>query len=222
VALDSVKHLTPLNQFDLATKKDFEIDCSNYADIYFLFANCAGIPTRRIGTAGQLDGITTSGHVFNESYIKEQQRWAFVDLTYDKMLVLNAHNKVLNSIELLRANNAGLTLGLKALTLKDKKPVFVNYEAVNTSEVEYLKPIISLYYLKNDINEHMSFYESFKEYLSTKSHYGIYYSNTMTVDNSKHYFKMYIFYTSLIIWTICLILLFAETIRFFIRRFLLQ
>ncbi len=218
--LDSIKHLTPLNQFKLAVEKNYDIDCADYADIYFLFANCADIPTRRIGVAGWMGDIPISGHVFDESYVPEQQRWAFVDLTSEKITVTNAADKVLNTADLIMANAEGLITGLKVLTLKNNKPALVNYETMNLSEMEYLKPTANLYYIKNDINENMSFKESFKEYLSRQSHYGVYYSNTIIVDNSKHYFKMYVFYTSLVIWFAWLSLLLVLGISFLFRVFL--
>lgn len=193
-----IKQQTPLTQYQIACSKKNKIDCANYADIFHLFANCAGIPTRKIGVAGWMNGLTTSGHVFNECYIKEQQKWAFVDLTSKKTMVLNTHQEVLNSVDLLNAINANDFDGKHAVILDSSNNIkTVDYKTVNQSEVDYFKPTISLYVIKENINENMDFKESFNEYLSTNSHYGTYYNNTIKVDNGKYYFKLFVYKISL-------------------------
>lgn len=211
---DSIKSLTPLRQFDLACKLNDKIDCANYSDIYFLFANCAGIATRRIGVAGWVDYVTISGHVFNESYIPEQRRWAFVDLTSKKVLVLNGLNKVLNTADLLNAN-ISKTYGKTKVVIVDSVNNLdtVAYRLVTKSELEYFKPTADFYAIKADINNNMNFRESFEEYLGTESHYGTYYANTLEVDNSKHYLKVYVFKASkyiFFIWIIYFVYKIAE------------
>jgi hypothetical protein len=214
-----MKQQTPLSQFKLACSNQNKVDCAIYSDVFHLFANCAGIPTRKIGVAGWMDYIVTSGHVFNECYIKEQGKWAFVDLTSKKALVLNERNEVLNSVDLLNAVNAKSFEGKKALRIHTNSLVdTVNYNTVNQSEIDYLKPTVQLYVIKENINENMSFSETFKEYLGEASHYGTYYSNTIKVDNSKHYYKLFVYKLSIAllgIWFLCLVIRF---VLFFYNR----
>lgn len=49
-----------------------------------------------------------TGHSWAESYIREQHRWAFVDLTQGEIFVTDRHGQVLNTAELfhLNQNNA--------------------------------------------------------------------------------------------------------------------
>ncbi|MDO9000634.1 MAG: hypothetical protein Q7W45_12775 [Bacteroidota bacterium] len=198
-----IKQLSPLTQYNLACSKKDEIDCGNYADIFHLFANCAGIPTRKIGVAGWIDYITTSGHVFNESYISEQEKWAFVDLTSKKLMVLNSTNEVLNTIDLLNARISKTFEGKTAIVVNSKNEIdSVPYAQINQAEDEHFKRTASFYIIKEDINNEMNFKETFKEYLSTTSHYGPYYNGTIKVDNSKHYLKLYTFQISVFLFFI--------------------
>ncbi|MES2566952.1 MAG: transglutaminase domain-containing protein [Bacteroidota bacterium] len=204
----NMKQETPLTQYKIACSKQNKVDCAIYTDVFHLFANCAGIPTRKIGVAGWMDYIGTSGHVFNECYIKEQGKWAFVDLTSKKTMVVNANNEVLNSVDLLNAINANNFEGKQALVIDSSFNIdTVNYTLVNQSEIDYLKPAVSLYVIKENINENMAFKESFKEYLSETSHYGTYYINTIKVNNRNHYYKLFVYKASLGLlglWCLCI------------------
>ena len=217
---DSIKQLTPLTQYNLAYSKKDHIDCANYADIFHLFANCAGVPTRKIGVAGWMDYIITSGHVFDECYISEQQKWAFVDLTSKKLMVLNSSNEVLNTIDLLNAINSKSFEGKTALFINANNEIDpVPYGKVNQSEDEYFKQTASFYIIKEDINNDMSFMESFKEYLGTKSHYGAYYNGTIQIDNNKHYLKLYTFQISVLLFFLWLITLVIKLIMLLRKSF---
>ncbi|MBS1646902.1 MAG: hypothetical protein JST67_06135 [Bacteroidetes bacterium] len=199
----NMKSLTPYQQFVSACQNKNKIDCADYADIYFMFANCAGVPTRRIGIAGWVDYITTSGHVVNESYIIEKQKWAFVDLTSKKILTFVNENTPLNTIDVLHANREQTLQGIKTLFVNKTGGIdTVLYEKVNQSEREYFKPNSIFYAIYPDINNNMGFKECFEEYLSTHSHYGQYYNGTFKVDNSKHYLKRFVFKISIFVFLV--------------------
>jgi hypothetical protein len=198
---ENIKSLTPLQQYKAVCSMKASPDCAIYSDVYFLFANCAGVVTRRIGVAGWNNHFTTSGHVFNESYVPEQQKWGLIDLTYKKLLVLNRRNIVLNAIDLMSMNRMDVFGRAKILSLNEQgKTDTVNYRENNFSEQEYFKADVQIYSINPDINDEMSFKESFKEYLGTKSHYGKYYANTMSVDNGRHYLKLHVFKLTVIVF----------------------
>ncbi len=215
---DTIKQLTPLGQYRLACSKKDHVDCANYTDIYFLFANCAGIPTRRIGIAGKLGTVVTSGHAFDESYIKEQKRWAFVDLTSKKLMVLNNNNEILNTIDMLNLTNSKNFGCIKTIIDSLKKIDSVPYTRVKISETEYFKPTSEFYYVNDDVNNKMGFIDLFREYLGEKSHYGIYYSGTLKIDNSRHYLKLFVFRTSAVIFIIWLMVCLYRLLYFFKTR----
>ncbi len=79
--------------------------CTQHAQVYVYWANRAGIPTRFVfGARTQDNTITYTGHAFAESYIKEQSRWAFVDLAHAHIYITNKSGQVLNTAELFHLN----------------------------------------------------------------------------------------------------------------------
>jgi hypothetical protein len=79
--------------------------CTQNAQVYVFWANRAGIPTRFVfGARTQDDRIVYTGHSWAESYIREQHRWAFVDLSQGELYVTNRDGQVLNTAELFHMN----------------------------------------------------------------------------------------------------------------------
>ncbi len=79
--------------------------CTQNAQVWAFWANRAGIPTRFVFNARTQDNaITYSGHAFAESYIREQNRWAYVDLSSSHIYITDKEGKVLNTAELLHLN----------------------------------------------------------------------------------------------------------------------
>ena len=79
--------------------------CTQHAQVYVYWANRAGIPTRFVfGARTQDNTITYTGHAFAESYIKEQNRWAFVDLSHAHIYITDKNGQVLNTAELFHLN----------------------------------------------------------------------------------------------------------------------
>ena len=69
------------------------------------WANRAGVPTRFVFNARTQDNtIAYSGHAFAESYIREQGRWAYVDLSQGQCYITNREGQVLNTAELFQLN----------------------------------------------------------------------------------------------------------------------
>ena len=79
--------------------------CTQHGQIYVFFANRAGIPTRlMLGARTQDNNFVYTGHTWAESWIAEQQRWAFVDLSHSHIAILNKNGQVLNTAELFFLN----------------------------------------------------------------------------------------------------------------------
>jgi hypothetical protein len=79
--------------------------CTQHAQIYVYWANRAGIPTRFVfGARTQDNTITYTGHSFAESFIREQNRWAFVDLSHSFIYVTDKKGQALNTAELFHLN----------------------------------------------------------------------------------------------------------------------
>lgn len=220
---EAIKKMTPLSQYKLALSGKDEVDCANYADIFHLFANVAGIPTRKMGVAGWLDYTGISGHVFNESFIKEQGKWAMVDLTSNKLAIVNKEGYPLNTIELFNANISGFNNDAFVLTPDSVFSDFkvVPFSKMNASEKMHFKPTAEFYIIKEDIIEGNNFSENFDEYLAEGSRYGTYYSGNKKVDNSKHYFKLYTYKTSMALfyaWLFVLVIKLIAVIKSLSKR----
>lgn len=79
--------------------------CTQHAQVWVFWANRAGIPTRFVfGARTQDNTIVYTGHAFAESYIREQSRWAYVDLSQGQAYITNKLGKVLNTAELFQLN----------------------------------------------------------------------------------------------------------------------
>ena len=79
--------------------------CTQHAQIYVYWANRAGIPTRFVfGARTQDNTIVYTGHAFAESFIREQNRWAFVDLSHAHIYCTDKNGQVLNTAQLLHLN----------------------------------------------------------------------------------------------------------------------
>lgn len=79
--------------------------CTQHGQIWVFFANRAGIPTRlMIGARTQDNEFVYSGHTWSESFIPEQNRWAFVDLSQSFIYITDKRGQVLNTAEVFHLN----------------------------------------------------------------------------------------------------------------------
>lgn len=79
--------------------------CTQHGQIWTFFANRAGIQTRlMLGARTQDNEFVYSGHTWAESFIPEQNRWAFVDLSHSHIYITDKKGKVLNTAELFHLN----------------------------------------------------------------------------------------------------------------------
>jgi len=79
--------------------------CTQHAQIWVFWANRAGIPTRFVfGARTQDNTIVYSGHSWAESFIREQNRWAFVDLSQGHIYLTDKEGEVLNTADLFHLN----------------------------------------------------------------------------------------------------------------------
>lgn len=126
--------------YNAAVEGKTNMTCNEYSEVYYLFANLAGVQSRRVGVVGfgSSDGVVKiSGHHFDESYIPEQKKWAFVDITSNKAYVLNDSNEVLNTFEILMANVATDYSGLRAVSLSGDSTIVVPYFDIRQNEAYY-------------------------------------------------------------------------------------
>ena len=82
--------------------------CTQHAQLWVFWANRAGIPTRYVfGARTEDNAIVYTGHSWGESFIREQNRWAFVDLSHAQIYVTDRNGDALNSAQLFHLNQHG-------------------------------------------------------------------------------------------------------------------
>lgn len=180
------------------------LTCNEYLEIYYLFANLAGVKTRRIGLIGHGDSdglVKLSGHHFNESYVDELNRWIFVDLSFNKAFVLNSHGTPMNTFELYMANVSNNTSDLFAAVLEGDSIVFQPYEQVNNPEVDYFNGNCLIQY-KNG-NDRFNTFNQFTRYiLDPEPVLGLNYSNERLLFKNIMLFLLFISIIVLLVSTI--------------------
>lgn len=119
---------SPLETYRLAIAGESGIWCSNFAVVYYLFANACGISTRRVALMEQENSGYHSRHALCESYVPEQGRWACVDLNSRLLMVMDGQQLVLNTIDLADAGRIGF---------HDMRAVV--YTGGSTIETEYVR-----------------------------------------------------------------------------------
>lgn len=79
--------------------------CTQNAQVWVFWANRAGVPTRFVfGARTQDNTIVYTGHSWAESYIREQNRWAFADITQGELYITDKLGQVLNTADLFHLN----------------------------------------------------------------------------------------------------------------------
>jgi hypothetical protein len=93
--------LNPLTQLRFVEAGRSKLWCGNFSSIFSYFAAAAGMPVRWV-SCGKSNGNFVNGiHVFCEVFLKEEQCWAYVDLTSRNVLT-RYHEKWLNAVDVQR------------------------------------------------------------------------------------------------------------------------
>lgn len=100
IPTNDMQAATPWQQYRYAMEGHSKCWCGNFAKIYHFFATVAGIPTRVVAVGGTIDGINLSGHGFCESFVRESNEWAYVDLTTRKIYVKNEEGALMNAVDI--------------------------------------------------------------------------------------------------------------------------
>ncbi|MBN4065975.1 hypothetical protein JYT51_01425 [Candidatus Amoebophilus asiaticus] len=200
---DSLQFLSPLNQFKCAKKGVSKIWCGNFAEIYTYFANQAGIPTRTVGIDGEIDGVRVGGHTFSESYVKEQNKWAYTDLFYNKIYVSGLSGDVLNSVDILNINNTGTYNNIWVKSIQQGSLIDTAYAIFSELDRNLFSNNIFLVFtlVNQEIN---SLSEKIKRYFFNKPYYLSYSFSSNNSDQIrlvKNIF-FYLFLFILLIWII--------------------
>lgn len=203
IPIDQMQNFTPLEQFKCVINNQSEVWCGNFATLFAYFANLAGIPTRNVGAEGEIDGVNLSAHSFCESYVKEQNRWAFVDLLSNKLYVFKEKNQVLNTIDLVFLQHTGRKENVYAMTYKNDTLKAVKYEDADESERIYFKSeaMLMLRYPFNVPNYNSVFHKLYR-YITVYP-YALYYTFSHKKSNLLYIIKqtsIYLLLINFLLW----------------------
>jgi hypothetical protein len=94
--------------------------CTQFAQMYVMLTNRAGLQTRFVFTHRTVDQHTIfTGHAWHETWIAEQGRWAWGDAAHGLIIATDREGKALNSIELHRLRQHAAWDGVDARVYKD-------------------------------------------------------------------------------------------------------
>lgn len=188
---DKMTPLSPVQKMNEALKNNSKIWCGDFAEIFALYANEAGITTRLVCTEGDANGIPKSGHSINECYISELNQWVFVDLTSGILLVQNHQGKYLNGIDFYRAhllNSSDMILTQFSNDSLRNNPF--NYEKSFYRDY-FNKETYFLFYKASQFSKDFyAFTNKWSRYFFKRASFAIY-SDSSQTDNKKFYLKQF-------------------------------
>jgi hypothetical protein len=128
---------SPLKILKMVLAGEGKFWCSQHALIYHFFANMAGMPTRLMSLAGRVDTVITTGHAFAETFIPELGAWAKVDVSLNKLFILDPDGQPLTSADVYHAINSGNIQALTARVCRDGAAVSEPYAGENDNDSYY-------------------------------------------------------------------------------------
>jgi hypothetical protein len=205
----SLKTLSPYLQYMSAIDGKSKLWCENYAEIYLEFANAAGVPSRYVASNLKIGQKNYGGHVFAESFIKEQNRWAYIDLSSSKVYTLGIDSLVLNTVDIYNVVSSGGESKFRSLVYDNGELIFKPFDSVNSIEKYYFDRNSDLIFLfsKNDPGSLLS---KLKNYFYPAKYYA-YYAGINSQDNLKFYIKQIFLY----LWALSVLVL---VIVFLLRK----
>ena len=200
-----------MDEYKCALNGTSKIWCVQFARIYALFANVAGIPTRFVSLGGRVDGVALSAHGFTESFIQETGQWVYVDLFSRILFVSNSHGELLNTLDLFMLQQARAEEGLTAAVFTNDRIHRVPYAEVADDVAYYFNRDATFIFSRKKI-------QPLKQYrrleLAVKIVLNPDLSFSLNNSSSKHFLAIGLFYAVLFFLFIWLLLF----VRMFIRH----
>ncbi|MCF3629758.1 hypothetical protein RJ527_00760 [Thalassospiraceae bacterium LMO-SO8] len=93
--------MSPMQVLNVAEGKGIPLFCRQRALMKAFLLNVAGVPTRLVWSGRTIDGVLMSSHAFTESFVAEQGRWAYSDLSHNIDYLTDPDGRVLNAADML-------------------------------------------------------------------------------------------------------------------------
>lgn len=131
-----LNRMSPMGILDEALSGRAKVFCRQRSLTQVFISNVAGVPSRMVWSGPVVNGVMISSHGFMESYIAEQSRWAYSDISHSISYMTDRNGHVLNAADVLSviSNHAGQ--GLTAWSSKQPTPAPMPWVDVE----RYLEP----------------------------------------------------------------------------------
>ncbi|MBS0622161.1 MAG: hypothetical protein JSR80_04295 [Verrucomicrobia bacterium] len=113
---------------------------------YVAAANALGIPSRIVAIGSTETAASHPAHFFAESYVKEHDTWAFVDLSSRKAYVTTPQGRPLNTVELSKSLEKGDADQLVVALYQGGKMIHTPYAPYSDPEKRRFSEIFVLCY----------------------------------------------------------------------------
>jgi hypothetical protein len=205
IPADTLSLLPAMQQLRYIEAGKSKVWCGNFSTIFSFLAEAAGLSVRLVSCGSSEGGVANGIHVFCEVYLREDQTWAYVDLTSRNILVCYG-GKWLNAIDLQR---------LLRYPVQDTSLIAWHYEKDSIYAVSFAKvstlaanfftanTVFTFYfgeYLK--IKEPANFFSRAIKFFYTKPYYAVY-SDNQPAQADAFYLRIltnYLLLIGLIIW----------------------
>jgi hypothetical protein len=138
---DGLSRTGALSQFERARDGEVDLHCSNFAEIFALFATVAGIPTRIVDAIREVNGVSLAAHTFNEVYLPSEGKWSYVDLSLRVMSVHSGEGgPTLNTAQIALLNHANALNGIVVRTSQNQSSQYINIEDFDPFLRKHLTP----------------------------------------------------------------------------------
>ncbi|XOV81717.1 MAG: transglutaminase domain-containing protein [bacterium] len=138
-----LRHLSGYEQLQAILAGRSQAYCANHAEIFAHLMTVAGVPTRIVDVSSP----KSAGHAFNESYIVEQQKWAYVDLQLSVGLISDALGKPINGIDVLNLSRSGEWNSVQIHVLGGPETIQLQPVEISNLIEQFVPPDSTLKYL---------------------------------------------------------------------------
>jgi hypothetical protein len=99
--------MTPMQVLESALGNGIPVFCRQRALMKSFLLNVAGLPTRIVWTGRTIDGVLMGSHAFTESYVLEQGRWAYSDMSHRLPFLRGKDGRVLSALDMQILTSTG-------------------------------------------------------------------------------------------------------------------
>lgn len=148
---DYLSQLSPVQQLEYIRRGHSRLWCGNYVDLFSFFSSRAGVANRIVSCGNNMGNTALGSHSFNEVFLPEWNRWAYVDLTEGNVFVRKG-DSFLNALDLYAALKTEDTVndGITAYRFSNGRLMSMPFKEASKLARYYFHPGNSFQFLYSD------------------------------------------------------------------------